>query len=307
MEPGANIEAKDNNGWTLLHYAASKGHKEIIEFLVNEKKANINARTTSDSKKPIHVAAKEGYQEIVDFFLGKRMRVDDADNDKWTPLHYAAAYNHLELSKFLVGQRANIEAKNKDNKTPLDLACKRNHMKMVDFLAQAKLDQDLITAAAEGSLQTVKNLIERGADIEAKDEKGWTPLHYAARYNHLELCEFLLGQHANIEAKNKNNKTPLDLARERNHMEIVSSLMQPQLGQKMTAVAEETIQKVKNLIEQSANIEAKDMDISNDNLKSDRRASSNDSLESDGDTAPGTTVKEVKVESYAKSRKVQRQ
>lgn len=49
------------------------------------------------------------------------------------------------------------------------------------------------------------------------------------------------------------------------------------------------------------------MDISNDNLKSDRRASSNDSLESDGDTAPGTTVKEAKVESYAKSRKAQRQ
>lgn len=67
------------------------------------------------------------------------------------------------------------------------------------------------------------------------------------------------------------------------------------------------IQAVKNFIEQGGNIEAKDMDISNDNLKSDRRASSNDSLESDGDTAPGTTVKEAKVESYAKSRKAQRQ
>ncbi|MFV1011465.1 ankyrin repeat domain-containing protein, partial [Wolbachia endosymbiont of Nasonia vitripennis] len=162
-------------------------------------------------------------------------------------------------------------------------------------------------AAKAGYKDIVEFFLSKGIGVDDADDDKWTPLHYAARYNHLELCEFLLGQHANIEAKNKNNKTPLDLARERNHMEIVSSLMQPQLGQKMTAVAEETIQKVKNLIEQSANIEAKDMDISNDNLKSDRRASSNDSLESDGDTAPGTTVKEAKVESYAKSRKVQRQ
>lgn len=160
----ANIEAKDDDGWTLLHYAAWKGRKEIVKFLVNEKKANINARINSDGKKPIHAAAKKGYKEIVEFFLSKGIGVDDADNDKWTSLHYAAAYNHLEL------------------------------------------------------------------------------------------CEFLLGQHANVEAKNKDDKTPLDLARERNHMEIISSLMQPQLGQKMTAVAEETIQKVKNLIEQGANI-----------------------------------------------------
>ncbi|WP_159077656.1 hypothetical protein [Wolbachia endosymbiont of Bemisia tabaci] len=54
-------------------------------------------------------------------------------------------------------------------------------------------------------------------------------------------------------------------------------------------------------------LEAKDMDISNDNLESDRSTSSNDSLKSGGDATPGTTVEEAKVESYAKSRKAQRQ
>ncbi|MGX9892149.1 hypothetical protein [Wolbachia endosymbiont of Protocalliphora sialia] len=97
--------------------------------------------------------------------------------------------------------------------------------------------------------------------------------------------------------------TPLDLAREKGHTEIVN-LIQAKLDQKLTAAALGNLEAVKNL---NVNVEAKDMDISNDNLKSDRRASSNDSLESDGDTAPGTTVKEAKVESYAKSRKAQRQ
>ncbi|TNK94292.1 hypothetical protein OUY_02210 [Wolbachia endosymbiont of Leptopilina clavipes] len=160
IEQGGNIEAKNDDGWTLLHRSAWKGRTEIVEFLVDQG-ANINARTTSDSKKPIHVAAKEGYQEIVDFFLGKRMRVDDADNDKWTPLHYAAAYNHLELSEFLLGQHANIEAKNKNNKTPLDLAREKSHTKIVSFLMQPQLDQELINAATEGNLQIVKILLSQ--------------------------------------------------------------------------------------------------------------------------------------------------
>ncbi|WP_374699426.1 ankyrin repeat domain-containing protein [Wolbachia endosymbiont (group A) of Limnophora tigrina] len=147
---------------------------------------------------------------------------------------------------------------------------------------------------------------DQRANIEAKDDDGRTPLHRAAERGHKEIVEFLVDQGASIETKSKDNKTPLDLARERNHTEIVN-LMQAKLDQKLTAVPKENLQTVENLAKQSANVEAKDMDISNDNLKSDRRASSNDSLESDGDTAPGTTVKEAKVESYAKSRKAQRQ
>ncbi|WP_179947084.1 ankyrin repeat domain-containing protein, partial [Wolbachia endosymbiont of Bemisia tabaci] len=44
IEQGGNIEAKDNDGWTLLHRAAWKGRKEIVEFLVDEEEANINAK-----------------------------------------------------------------------------------------------------------------------------------------------------------------------------------------------------------------------------------------------------------------------
>ncbi|WP_264682379.1 MULTISPECIES: ankyrin repeat domain-containing protein [unclassified Wolbachia] len=396
LTKGMGIDDANSNGWTPLHYAAWKGHKEIVEFLVNEKKADINAKVIYEGKKSIHIAAKEGYKDIVEFFLTKGMGIDDANSNGWTLLHYAVAYSHFELSRFLlaqgatieaknkddktsldlarernntgmvhllaqakldkdliaaaargslqtvknlVEQGANIEAKNKDNKTPLDLARERNNMEMVNFLAQAKLDKDLRVAVIRGNLQTVKNLIEQGANIETKDkeewkllhyaavrnhimvvkflveqganietkdEKGRTPLHRAAERGHKEIVEFLVDQGASIETKSKDNKTPLDLARERNHTEIVN-LMQAKLDQKLTAVPKENLQTVENLAKQSANVEVKDMDISNDNLKSDRSASSNDSLESDGDIAPGTTVKEAKVESYTKSRKAQRQ
>ena len=50
------------------------------------------------------------------------------------------------------------------------------------------------------------------ADVNTKDEKGYTPLHYACRDGHLDLVRLLLEARADVEARNKDNETPLHQA-----------------------------------------------------------------------------------------------
>lgn len=60
----------------------------------------------------------------------------------------------------------------------------------------------------------VKLLINHGADINAKNERGETPLHLATRYCFNKIVKLLLENGADPNIKDNEGKTPLDLARE---------------------------------------------------------------------------------------------
>ena len=84
--------------------------------------------------------------------------------------------------------------------------------------ANPKADRALIDAVRKGSKETVniepvKQAIAAGADLDAKMQGGYTPLHLAAIYDHKEIVELLITNGANVNAKNKNGETPLDYNR----------------------------------------------------------------------------------------------
>ena len=62
-----------------------------------------------------------------------------------------------------------------------------------------------------GRKDIVEFLIAKGADVNAKDYNGWTPLHWAARLGSKDIVEFLIVRGADINAKNKYGHTPLSL------------------------------------------------------------------------------------------------
>jgi ankyrin repeat protein len=73
-------------------------------------------------------------------------------------------------------------------------------------------------------LEMVQFLIESGADKEAKDNAGWTPLHLAAAMEHLEIVKFLVESGSNKDAKDDEDKTPLQWAQHWEHTSIVDYL-----------------------------------------------------------------------------------
>ena len=61
-------------------------------------------------------------------------------------------------------------------------------------------DEALHEAAEGGDLYTVKYLVARGADVDARNVDGDTALHDAAYNGHLDVVEFLVGSGASVGA-----------------------------------------------------------------------------------------------------------
>ena len=62
-------------------------------------------------------------------------------------------------------------------------------------------------------VDVMKALIGKGADVNAANDAGMTPLHYAAQRGSDRIIEFLASQGARFDVKNKQGRTPSDLAR----------------------------------------------------------------------------------------------
>lgn len=91
--------------------------------------------------------------------------------------------------------------------------------------AYADSGQDLVHAAEEGDTSKVKKLLANGADVNAKQKDGVTPLMQAAWKGQTEIAEMLLAKGADVNAKDKNGMTALIRAAYFGHGETVQALL----------------------------------------------------------------------------------
>ena len=73
-------------------------------------------------------------------------------------------------------------------------------------------DISIHEAIFDGNIEAVKQHLDAGTDVNAKDEKGWTPLHEAALGGHKGIAELLIAKGADVNAKNNDGVTPLNWA-----------------------------------------------------------------------------------------------
>jgi ankyrin repeat protein len=193
---GAEVNAKDGNGWTPLHFAAHEGYKDVVELLL--RKGAINCQNKQYST-PSELAARKGHENVAELIANslevrakesihgaaekgdlktlRELISDDPDlvfaldEDRRTPLHRAA---NKEVAELLLSKGADPRAKDKNSCIPLHLA------------------------AMNGDKSIVALLLSTGSDVNAKGEGGWTPLQFA-RYCNREDVMKLLRQHGGHE------------------------------------------------------------------------------------------------------------
>ena len=94
---------------------------------------------------------------------------------------------------------------------------------------------DIHQAAYDGDIQAVKQHLDDGTEVNAKDGTGRTPLHWAAWVGHKEIAELLITAGADVNAKAEFGETPLHTAVSNDHKEIIELLIKE--GADVNAVA----------------------------------------------------------------------
>ena len=84
----------------------------------------------------------------------------------------------------------------------------------------------IMIAAYNGHLAICRLLIDKGAQVKAKNSYGNTPLHWAAVEGHIEIVRLLCDRGADVEAYNINGWRPLHLATEYGHISVVKELIE---------------------------------------------------------------------------------
>ena len=78
-------------------------------------------------------------------------------------------------------------------------------------------DISIHAAARQGKIEAVKQHLTDGVGVNAKAERGRTPLHFAAHVGHKEIVELLIANGADVNAKDKDGETPLNWAIKNKH------------------------------------------------------------------------------------------
>ena len=247
IEGGADVHAKNNNGDTALHAAARRNVHEIVAELVAQG-ADIHVRN-KDGDTPLTIAEMQSAQETLTVLRNRRaahldrlasvdagdlrevlereLSPSEMDENGWTDLHYAAALNLPAVTEALVDAGADVAVRLNDDGGPLSKQLKQ----LLDALDTAsdisrKGDTPLHIAALNDAREAAAELIERGADVHAKDEGGWMPLHLAAQKNSREVAVELIERGADVHAKNNKGWMPLHIAAWRNAREAAAELIE---------------------------------------------------------------------------------
>jgi ankyrin repeat protein len=198
------LEEANEKGWTVLHWAASRGQEETVAFFLKEG-APLNSRTVdgSTAQRLACLGGQVGVVRVLLQHMGAQA-LHQTDDDGRTALHWASLGGHGEMVAFLVGQGADANSTDSFGRTPL------------------------MFASDKGSVGAVRMLLQHmgGQAFQEADDIGRTALHWAASRGREEVVALLLGMGAQANSRDIINKTPLMLACEKGHMGVVRMLAQ---------------------------------------------------------------------------------
>ncbi|KIH88116.1 hypothetical protein SPBR_06333 [Sporothrix brasiliensis 5110] len=198
----ASVNALDGSKHTALHWAAQRGHINILEVLLTHDGIDVTMTGDRDMN-ALHSAAQSPARTAkiaAEMLIAAGISTDKADVDGWLPLHLAAGWNSVEMTKFLLGNdTSRLHAVTTNGDTVLHAAYKT--CEVLIWLLDEGFDVDtenhdgktvLMHAAKNGVDQAVGLLLAFGADTDLLDRSGRSALHHAVETKSLEVARKLL-------------------------------------------------------------------------------------------------------------------
>ena len=237
LKHGADVNFQDRHFTSALHLAEYHGELEVARILLKYK-ADFNSRDINGNT-PLHTLSGRrpgmyNEDDILDhakLLLKYGADVNSQDNRKQTPLHVAMRNDWFTLARILIDHGANAQAEDDYGTTPFHiLSASRIHdnnaLDLVWLLLGKGVEVNRLVEDKQTPLHLAMRsnwfklamiLLDHGADANAEDIHGWTPLLLLSASQirddkALDLVRPLLEHGAELNKRNNDGQTPLQLA-----------------------------------------------------------------------------------------------
>jgi len=177
------VVLRDFFGRTVLHVAADFGEVQLVRAILDMNPGLIHAidyRRQTALHKVIRTSLNETMRlkrnEVCQLLLGRGADVERPDREVHGALHHSALSGTVEMTKMILERVKEVDPRDFAKRTPLMLAAGRSKTKS----------------------EKCRLMIEAGADVNAKDEDGWSPLCFAVQMSGAECGQMLLDAGAKV-------------------------------------------------------------------------------------------------------------
>lgn len=248
IDSGSDGEEEFRNN--LLVTASRKGYLEIVAFLL-ERGADVCYQDSSYGQSPLHGSARFCHKEVAHLLLKHGADVDAKENDGCTPfLNSIISYKkddpesierqrNAEMIDLLLNAGADINAVDEDGDSAIhrlsaELDLLKMHQIMADYeRGEKRLNSEYDTGREtelaplrQDVLNMVKDLINRGANVNLGNARGVIPLHNAAMCGWTDMATLLIQNNADVNAIGEDELRPIDFSTTSGYRDMTALLLE---------------------------------------------------------------------------------
>uniref|UniRef100_A0A6P7GM07 Uncharacterized protein LOC114338408 n=1 Tax=Diabrotica virgifera virgifera TaxID=50390 RepID=A0A6P7GM07_DIAVI len=234
---GANLSIFNNQKQTLVHKAAQPGVLEVLQYLVEDCKLDVNV-SDIDGNLPVHMMYVTDYDiKFLKYLKEKGANLCISNNQKQTLVHKAVKSGGLKVLQYLVEDcKLDVNVSDVDGNLPAHRAAELGYVETLKYLKDkgANLsisnnqNQTLVHKAVEsGGLKVLRYLVEDcKLDVNVSDVDGNLPAHKAAELGYVETLKYLKGKGANLSISNNQKQTLVYKATQSGDLEVLKYLVE---------------------------------------------------------------------------------
>jgi len=259
LDHGAKLTGNKGQGKAAFHIAVGHGHADIVDLLIDR---GVDPRAPNASgESALHIAAARGNADMIALLLKRGLDVNGGNAlgpYGELALHWALARGNAGVANLLISAGSDAKAATKAQRA--DMNAKAGDIDLIEqeigFLEVSKKPVQVMApvrmafaigdtplhcvmqpgprhrfgrGGSQGAIDRAKlaqALVEKGADVNAKNARGQTPLHYAVvLLREKTVVEELIRLGADPAAKTEDGRTAIELARRAGATGIAGALL----------------------------------------------------------------------------------
>ncbi|ESZ93142.1 hypothetical protein SBOR_6469 [Sclerotinia borealis F-4128] len=222
---GVSAMASNSCNTTAMHYAASNGHVELVQLLIDAGADASISQSDDNRNMPLELAARKGHEKVVSLLLKKGADID-GDSVGANALQAAARAGMKDMVRFLLRAGAAVNAPNRIKGDALQTAASEGRIEIVKLLLEygatfqehenSLFGNPLSAAAHKGSYKLVELFLEMGISINLSGGRYGNPLQSAVNAQHLhpniDFIRYLVSKGADVNVQGGQDGSALQAA-----------------------------------------------------------------------------------------------